>query len=152
MVCALSFLCLSFISVLHPDCELPKLLCLDQAVCAWRVQLQVSALVHRRSHGRWPAGRRPAPLGPTGLSRQGVPLQLQASTAATAAALAATTITQSATSKPAATPSAAVAASRPATMAAPLDQSRHPHLHTPRADSSVQTWQLGQLQSGCKTK
>ena len=38
--------------------QLPKLLCLDRAVCARRVQLQVSVLVQRRSHGRWPAGGR----------------------------------------------------------------------------------------------
>ena len=51
--------------------QLPKLPSLDRAVCARRVQVQVSALVQLRSHGRW-AGGRPAPLGPAGLSRQGV--------------------------------------------------------------------------------
>ena len=37
-------------------------------------------------------------------------------------------------------------------MAVPLDQCRHPHLHTPRADSPVQTEQLGQLAVGMEDK
>ena len=33
-----------------------EVLCLDRAVCARRVQVRVSALVQRRSHGRWAGG------------------------------------------------------------------------------------------------
>ena len=86
-VCSLFSGCLSRSFCLASRLQLPKLPCLDRAVCARRVQVRVSALVQRRSHGRW-AGGRLAPLGPAGLSRQGVPLRLQANAAATAAAVA----------------------------------------------------------------